>query len=408
MLRDRFRASLHARAALATAVAAMADDAGSRRGSAMTSVSRRSSRRRSSASVVLGLLTGRRRSSQLAQIRPELVEATVAGVALRLSANQPVDDGDLDSLPQHDVVQKLCATLDDAFAALGHYADEDRYAPFARLTPTNRGLKRFLERYDRLSPDEWTEPEAQAVEYAARAVAVAARAEARRVQRESGPALLELRRRFREGPLAHLERSVQHARTMASIADGSITSNDDARDRWDDVAARLGAVAARLRMIRCQRQLKAQQTLRDDLAATSKRAALARKRLKPLADAIAKRSNGVVSIPPTKSLWRMATFAGCAEASLDSDDAPYEAPTGEDGGETDEVRRGVLGIRRLRRHRRDTLPSSQAGHSPVDLHAGAAALAASAETGGVRRRAGDARRFGPGSRLPAVLFTRCS
>ena len=374
----------------------------------MTSVSRRSSRRRSSASVVLGLLTGRRRSSQLAQIRPELVEATVAGVALRLSANQPVDDGDLDSLPQHDVVQKLCATLDDAFAALGHYADEDRYAPFARLTPTNRGLKRFLERYDRLSPDEWTEPEAQAVEYAARAVAVAARAEARRVQREPGPALLELRRRFREGPLANLERSVQHARTMASIADGSITSNDDARDRWDDVAARLGAVAARLRMIRCQRQLKAQQTLRDDIAATSKRAALARKRLKPLADAIAKRSNGVVSIPPTKSLWRMAQLAGCAEASLDSDDAPYEAPTGEDGGETDEVRRGVLGIRRLRRHRRDTLPSSQAGHSPVDLHAGAAALAASAETGGVRRRAGDARRFGPGSRLPAVLFTRCS
>ena len=282
----------------------------------MTSASRRSSRRRSSASVVLGLLTGRRRSSQLAQIRPELVEATVAGVALRLSANQPVDDGDLDSLPQHDVVQKLCATLDDAFAALGHYSDQDGYAPFARLTPVNRGLKRFLERYDRLSPDEWTEQEAQAVEYAARAVAVAARAEARRVQREPGPALLELRRRFREGPLAHLERSVQHARTMASIADGSITSNDDARDRWDDVAARLGAVAARLRMIRCQRQLKAQQTLRDDLAATSKRAALARKRLKPLADAIAKRSNGVVSIPPTKSLWRMAQLAGCAEASI--------------------------------------------------------------------------------------------
>ena len=104
----------------------------------------------------------------------------------------------------------------------------------------------------------------------------------------------------------------------------------DAADRegigWDDVAARLGAVAARLRMIRCQRQLKAQQTLRDDLAATSKRAALARKRLKPLADAIAKRSNGVVSIPPTKSLWRMAQLAGCAEASLDSDDTPYEAP----------------------------------------------------------------------------------
>ena len=154
----------------------------------MTSASRRSSRRRSSASVVLGLLTGRRRSSQLAQIRPELVEATVAGVALRLSANQPVDDGDLDSLPQHDIVQKLCATLDDAFAALGHYSDRDGYAPFARLTPTNRGLKRFLERYDRLSPDEWTEQEAQAVEYAARAVAVAARAEARRVQREPGPA----------------------------------------------------------------------------------------------------------------------------------------------------------------------------------------------------------------------------
>ena len=80
------------------------------------------------ASVVLGLLTGRRRSSQLAQIRPELVEATVAGVALRLSANQPVDDGDLDSLPQHDVVQKLCATLDDAFAALGHYSEQDGYA----------------------------------------------------------------------------------------------------------------------------------------------------------------------------------------------------------------------------------------------------------------------------------------
>ena len=312
----------------------------------MTSASRRSSRRRSSASVVLGLLTGRRRSSQLAQIRPELVEATVAGVALRLSANQPVDDGDLDSLPQHDVVQKLCATLDDAFAALGHYSDQDGYAPFARLTPTNRGLKRFLERYDRLSPDEWTEQEAQAVEYAARAVAVAARAEARRVQREPGPALLELRRRFREGPLAHLERSVQHARTMASIADGSITSNNDASDRWDDVAARLGAVAARLRMIRCQRQLKAQQTLRDDLAATSKRAALARKRLKPLADAIAKRSNGVVSIPPTKSLWRMATLAGAAEASLDSDDAPYEAPTGEDGGETDEVPPHSLRVRR--------------------------------------------------------------
>jgi len=133
---------------------------------------------------------------------------------------------------------------------------------------------------------------------------------------------------------------------MASIADGSITSNDDARDRWDDVAARLGAVAARLRMIRCQRQLKAQQTLRDDLAATSKRAALARKRLKPLADAIAKRSNGVVSIPPTKSLWRMAQLAGCAEASLDSDDAPYEAPNGEDGGETDEVPPHSLRVRR--------------------------------------------------------------
>ena len=81
--------------------------------------------------------------------------------------DQPVDDGDLDSLPQHDVVQKLCATLDDAFAALGHYSDQDGYAPFSRLTPVNRGLKRFLERYDRLSPDEWTEQEAQAVEYAA-------------------------------------------------------------------------------------------------------------------------------------------------------------------------------------------------------------------------------------------------
>ena len=149
---------------------------------------------------------------------------------------------------------------------------------------------------------------------------------------------MELRRRFREGPLAHLERSVQHARTMASIADGSITSNDDAGPLGRRHRARLGAVAARLRMIRCQRQLKAQQTLRDDLAATSKRAALARKRLKPLADAIAKRSNGVVSIPPTKSLWRMA-HAGRrrGRGPRQSDDAPYEAPTGEDGGETDEV-----------------------------------------------------------------------
>ena len=251
-----------------------------------TSASRRSSRRRSSASVVLGLLTGRRRSSAL-QVTPELVATTVDTVAARLSANRYVGDGELDSVPQHDVVAKLCGQLDDAFAKLGHYTQNGTYAPFSAVTPTTRGLKRFLERYDRLSPDRWTPQEAQAVEYAARAVAVAARAEARRVQLEPGPALAEVRRRFRAGPLAALGRTARHAKTMASIADLNNSSNRDADGRWDAVATRLGAVAARLRMIRCQRQLKAQQTLRDDLSATSKRAQLARKRLKPLAEAVA-------------------------------------------------------------------------------------------------------------------------
>lgn len=171
------------------------------------------------------------------------------------------------------------------------------------------------------------------MEYAARAVAVAARAEARRVQLEPGPALEEVRRQFRAGPLAALGRTARHAKTMASIADLNISSNRDADDRWDAVAARLGAVAARLRMIRCQRQLKAQQTLRDDLSATSKRAQLARKRLKPLAEAVAKRASGGVTLPPCKSLWRMSQLAGLGGASLDAE--PYEAPMSEDGGETD-------------------------------------------------------------------------
>lgn len=86
-----------------------------------TTASRRSSRRRSSASVVLGLLTGRRRSSAL-QVAPELVATTVDTVAARLSANRYVGDGELDSVPQHDVVAKLCDQLDDAFSKLGQYA----------------------------------------------------------------------------------------------------------------------------------------------------------------------------------------------------------------------------------------------------------------------------------------------
>ena len=58
-----------------------------------------------------------------------------------------------------------------------------------------------------------------------------------------------------------------------------------------------------------------------------------------------------------------------------------------------EVRRGVLGIRRLRRHRRDTLPSSKAGHSPVDLHAGLVPHARR-HAGRLGRRAGAHRAHG--------------
>ena len=63
------------------------------------------------------------------------------------------------------------------------------------------------------------------------------------------------------------------------------------------------------------------------------------------ADAIAMEDRRV-SIPPTKSL-EDGQLAGCAEALLDSD-APYEAPTGEDGGETDEVPPHSLRVRRRR------------------------------------------------------------
>ena len=64
-----------------------------------------------------------------------------------------------------------------------------------------------------------------------------------------------------------------------------------------------------------------------------------------------------------------------------------------------EARRGVLGIRRPRRHRRDPLPSSKAGHAPVDLHAGLVPHARR-HAGRLGRRAGAHRAHGHFGRGP--------
>ena len=79
-------------------------------------------------------------------------------------------------------------------------------------------------------------------------------------------------------------------------------------------------------MIRAQRCLKNQQTLRDDVSATFRQATLLRGRLAKLAQAVAKKSGGTADMPAIKSLWRVAEQTGLAIATADVEEGTVEAP----------------------------------------------------------------------------------